>query len=280
MSGTTAAGSWAARLKKNPVTKWFHKGKTPSEPLPATSQQTQIPAQLDPISLEFASGPPNAKFYVSMAKISDKGGNAQQAKLLYQKAETLEPNYLPALLGLARLEDRQGHLDQAIQVYQKAITAHPQDTTALNDLAICYARKNQLETSLDLLEQAVRLKPDKPLYRNNIAKVLTELNRPEEALVHLAVVHPPAIAHYNLGVLLAQRGRKEEATRYLAMATDIDPKMQAARLLLGQLNSNSSLAPVQLAARPGNSNRPMKTVPSTISNLPVGVAPLLLPQVQ
>ncbi len=151
--GSTKADGWATAWKNNPVAKWFSQQKSPTDPLPSDSQQLQVPAKLDPISLGFASDPPNTQLYVSMAEISDKGGNTQQARLLYQKASTLEPDNLPALLGLARLEDRQGRLDEAIQIYQKAITAHPQNTTVLNDLAICYARKNQLETSLDLLSK-------------------------------------------------------------------------------------------------------------------------------
>jgi tetratricopeptide (TPR) repeat protein len=254
--GSTVANGWTTSWKNNPVTNWLSKEKAPKESFQSTSRQQPVPSQLDPISLEFASGPPSAKLYVSMANISDQGGNTDQARLLYQKASSLESDYLPALLGLARLEDRHGRLDDAIPVYQKAITAHPQNTAALNDLAICYARKSQLETSLDLLKQAVRLQPDKPLYRNNIAKVLTELGRQEEALVHLAVVHSPAIAHYNLGVLLAQRGRMEESTRYLAMAADIDPEMQSARALLDQLNLATR---VQLAERPVAARQPIRT---------------------
>ena len=258
---STQPNGWASAWKNNPVAKWFSQKPSSSGAIQSESQQ-QVPSNLDPVSLGFASGPPNAQLYVSMAEISDKGGNPQQARLLYQKARSLEPDNLPSLLGLARLEDRQGQLDKAIEIYQQAITAHPQSTAPLNDLAICYARKNQLEASLGLLEQAVRLQPDKPLYRNNIAKVLTELKRSDEALVHLAVVHSPAVAHYNLGVLLAQRGRTEEATRYLALAEEIDPAMQEARSLLDQLNKDSLSSPnnqVQLATRPNASHQRMET---------------------
>jgi tetratricopeptide (TPR) repeat protein len=285
--GPMSAAWWTNAWEKNPVADWLSKEKKTAATYQSMSQQPQVPKVQDPISLGFASGEPSAQLYVSMAELSDKGGNTDQARELYQKAYSLEPDDLPALLGHARLEDRQGRLDDAIPIYQKAITAHPQNTTLLNDLAICYARKKQLQTSLNLLEQAVQLQPDKLIYRNNIAKVLTEMDRQEEALVHLAVVHPPAVAHYNLGFLLAQRGRMEEATQFLAQATAIDPEMHTARILHDQLNPTvppnstdpvSSDDSVQLAQRQVDTRYPM-TLPVTTSVLPVGISPLSLPPV-
>ncbi len=261
--------------------------------------------KLDPISLGFSqSGPPNAALYLAMAQMSDQGENVDHARSMYQKALSLEPGNLKALMGLARLEDRQGRMQDAVQVYQQAFVAHPKNVQVMNDLALCHARLDQLTWSLQLLEQATQLEPQKALYRNNIAKVLIEMNRLDEASAHQAAVHPPAVAQYNMGVLLNQRGRSEEAARFLTAATHIDPQLQEARTLLSQITSsttqvvdagvsapNDSILPTPMAAGVApagaypttgaiSTGPVMQTIPTETAQVPVGHAPALLPPVR
>ncbi len=262
------------------------------------------PQKHDPISLGFPSGPPNAALYMSMAKLSDQGGNTDHARSMYQKALSLEPNHRDALLGLARLEDRKGQMNEALKIYQQAATAHPQDAKVLNDLALCYARTGQLPASAQLLDQASHLQPQKKLYRNNFAKVLIEMNRVDEALAQMATVHPPAVAHYNMGVLMNERGQPADAIHFLTAATHIDPQLQPAATLLAQLNDNSNQLPpstslatndnilptpmpstTYAAGQPyPTTNSPTPTafqpVPTETAQIPLGNAPILLPPVR
>ncbi|MCA9230345.1 MAG: tetratricopeptide repeat protein [Planctomycetales bacterium] len=281
----------------------------PGMPKAAPQQNPNVvqPEQqkLDPISLGFASGPPNAALYLSMAQLSDQGGNTDHARSMYQRALSLEPSNLKALMGLARLEDREGRLNEALKVYQQALAAHPQNVQVLNDLALCHARAGQLPLSLQLLGHATTLQPQKALYRNNIAKVLIELNRVDEAAAHQAAVHPPAIAQYNMGVLLNDRGRKEEAIRFLTAATHIDPQLAEAKALLAQLSKghtrlveggtsspNDDILPTPMtppAAVAGGAYpttgamavAPVtQTLPPETAQVPIGNSPVLLPPVR
>jgi tetratricopeptide (TPR) repeat protein len=181
---------------------------------------------------EYVPTKESPELFVGMAQMSHRGGNVHQARTLYQKALAMDPNHLDALLGAARMEDREGRLDVALMLYQRAVTAHPNNATAHNDLALCQARRGELIPAHQSLEQAIRLDPRKALYRNNAAKVLVELNQLDQATSHLAAVHPPAIAHYNMGVLLSDRGRDPEASHYLSKALALDPAMEPARELL------------------------------------------------
>jgi tetratricopeptide (TPR) repeat protein len=272
--------------------------KPPQPNAAAQAAQQKTQQKHDPISLGFASGPPTPELYLSMAEMSDRGGNAEHARSMYQRALSMEPNHLDALLGLARLEDREGRMDVALKTYQQAVALHPQNAKALNDLALCYARNGQLPASLKLLDQAVKLQPDKALYRNNIAKVLVEVNRVDEAKSHLSAVHPPAIAHYNMGVLLQQRGRTQEAIRYLTAAVHIDPQLQAARKLLVELQgdapllaSNDGVLPTPLAQSnflagtvPAGGLAAQRTQPQSFpaetAQVPLGHSPMSLPPVR
>jgi tetratricopeptide (TPR) repeat protein len=183
------------------------------------------------------------ELYVGMAQMSHRGGNVQQGRQFYQKALAMDGNHLEALLGAARMEDREGRLDVAQMLYQRAAAAHPNNATALNDLALCLARRGDLAGAGQTLEQAIRLEPGKALYRNNVAKVLVELNQLDQATAHLVAVHPPAVAHYNMGVLLSERGRQGEAVDYLTTAIAIDPNMEPARTMLAGMTPPPTIMP-------------------------------------
>ena len=237
--GPQQPASWTDKLtapfKKNP----FKKNDAPA----AKPKQ-----EVDPLSLAFKSGPTSPQLYVAMAEMAYRGGNADQARQLYQKALSMEPKHLEALLSAARMEDREGRLEVAIGLYDRAAKAHPKNPTALNDLGLCLARKGDLESGRRVLQQAVQLEPRKALYRNNIAKVLIEMNQLQAAAANLEAVHTPAVTHYNMAVLLAQRGRQAEASQALALALAIDPQMEPAKALLAQINpapARQALAPTQ-----------------------------------
>jgi tetratricopeptide (TPR) repeat protein len=195
----------------------------PKQTMPATVAQHTPPTQ------------PSPQLYTAMAEMSQRAGNADQARSLYQKALALDPNDMNALLGAAHMEDRLGRLDVALPLYQRAVNVSPTNAGAINDLALCQARKGDLASAHRALEKAVLLQPQNALYRNNIAKVMVEMNWTDQALGQLSAIHPPAIAHYNMGVLLTERGRRDEAMRFLHTAAAIDPSLAPAKQLLAEL---------------------------------------------
>ncbi|MCG8450786.1 MAG: tetratricopeptide repeat protein [Pirellulales bacterium] len=280
---------------------------TPGSPAGGTPQPqaaTTNPAyqKLDPISLGFSSGPPSADLYLSMAQLSDRGGNTAHARSMYHKTLSIDSKNLEALLGLARMEDRQGQLDEAIRIYRQALASHPQDAKVLNDLALCHARKGELQLSASALEAAIKLQPKKQLYRNNIAKVLIEMNQINPALAHLSAVHSPAVAQYNIGVLLHQRGRNDEATHFLATAAQMDPQLVAANTILAQIKgstnqvvqrtpaTNDHILPTPMTRPDHSAGMPYPStgvspvsrvaVPAETARAPLSNSPILLPAVR
>ena len=256
-------------------------------------------SKLDPIALVNKPGPPSADLYFSLAEMSDQGANAPHARSMYQKALSIDPRHREAMLGLARLEDREGRLPQAIHVYKCAASAYPQDAKIVNDLALCHARNKDLQLSAQLLEKAIKIQPEKKLYRNNIAKVLVEMNHLDAAVSHLSAVHSPAIAHYNMGFLLQQRGRTSEAREYLMSSMKLDPQFGPAHTLIAQLGgaagqlphqrmaSNDHILPTPMAAPtqyggaayPATGVSPITRVPVPVetARAPMGSVPLALP---
>ena len=70
--------------------------------------------------------------------------------------------------------------------------------------------KASLTWRSSISSKAVELQPDRELYRNNIATVLVEVGRSDEAVRQIAAVYGEPIAHYNVGVLLQQQGKRQD----------------------------------------------------------------------
>ena len=156
--------------------------------------------------------------------------------------------------------DRLGNLGEAERFYRLAIAADPTSAAAVNDLALCLARQGQLDSSAKTFMKAIGMRPDKPLYRNNIATVLVEMNLIEDAKSHLLTVYSPSTASYNLGHLLNNRGKKEEAVRQFQAAIAEDPTFAPAQEMI------ASLSPMKLPEyRPTVASTPQPTMAETVT---------------
>jgi tetratricopeptide (TPR) repeat protein len=266
---------------------------------PKTAQpQGMQPAQprTDAISLSVPSGPPSPEFFIFAAQMCERQGDLPQARQNLQRALSMWPGNADVLRAAARMEDRQSNLPLAESLYQQAVTSNPQNAAALNDLGLCLAREGKLEPSLQVLEQAVHLQPDKSLYRNNAATVLVEMRQDQRALGHLAAVHNPAEANFNLGQLLVDRGRPADAVPYFQTALQLNPGLQQAQDALAKLGSPSNLVaqtqaapavtPQQVAPvgpsfcpqQPTYSNGPQLSYPATARTPAAGASSYIPPQ--
>jgi tetratricopeptide (TPR) repeat protein len=160
------------------------------------------------------------------------------------------------LRAAARMEDRLGQLPLAENLYGQALAANPQHAGAHNDLGMCLARQGKLEASIREIDQAVRLEPANQRYRNNAAVVLVEMRQDQQALAHLAAVHPPADAQYNMGQLLVQRGRPQDATPYFTAALEMNPAMQPAYEALVKQGAVAGQVPSVASEQPATNGLP------------------------
>ena len=183
----------------------------------------------DPTSLGTPVSDPNAEFFVSLARLQEGKGSVVRAEDQYRKALEVNSRNLKALMGLARLVDRLGRLDEATELYLQASRHHSKEPAPFNDLALCYAKQGKLNESVAALTRAIELQPYRKLYRNNLATVLVEAGRTDAALQHLIAAHGEAVAHYNLGYLLNQKGLRQPASYHFAKAVELDPSFTEAR---------------------------------------------------
>ena len=226
------------------------------------------PAQprTDAISLSVPTGPPSPEFFIFAAQMCEKQGDLPQARQNLQRALSMWPGNADVLRAAARMEDRQSNLPLAENLYQQAVTANPQNAAALNDLGLCLAREGKLEPSLQVLEQAIHLQPDKSLYRNNAATVLVEMRQDQRALAHLAAVHNPAEANFNLGQLARRSRPPGRCSDVFPNRTAVEPRHATGDRRAGETwraQSNppnfAQQTPVVLRCRNNSSRRPDRT---------------------
>jgi tetratricopeptide (TPR) repeat protein len=140
-------------------------------------------------------------------------------------------------------------------MYQTALQVYPEDAVLLNDVALCYARTEQSDRALAALQRAVELNPSSTLYRNNMAAVLVEANRSAEAVPLLAQTYGTAVAHYNVGYLLHQRGEDQAAVDHFSAALEVNPSLTPARSMLNRLAPQLGKRPMR-SRSPDNSRQP------------------------
>jgi tetratricopeptide (TPR) repeat protein len=189
----------------------------------------------DSIALGTPISPATPQYYIALAQASERQGQIVQARAQIQQGLAKWPKDIEILRAAARMEDRQNQLPVAENLYRRACTANPQHAGTINDLGLCLARQGKFEQSVQLFEQAIQLQPDKALYRNNAATVLVQIRQDQRALAHLSAVHGSAVANYNLGKLLVDRGRPHESIIYFQSAAELDPSMEAAHMAIAQL---------------------------------------------
>ncbi len=189
------------------------------------------------VSNQYAQVQPQAgQGTLAAARQAENRGMNAEAKRLYEIALQHAPDDRLALLSYARMLHRLGEFEASIGLYNRLLSVHRNDPVAMNDLSLCYARQGNMQQALALLAGAVSLQPESKRYRNNIAKLLIEVNRKEEAFSHLEHAHGGAIAHFNMGSMLHQRGRDREALDYLRAAVEMDPSLTPAIDLLAELD--------------------------------------------
>jgi hypothetical protein len=87
------------------------------------------------------------------------------------------------------------------------------------------------------------------------------MRQDQRALAHLSAAHAPAEANYDLGQLLVQRNRPQDAAKYFQAALNIDPAMQPAQAALAQLNSSAPGQQPTTVAQNMGAPRPSEITP-------------------
>lgn len=131
------------------------------------------------------------------------------------RASTTEERAIDMQLAVARSLEREGTLDRAASIYRYILEVQPKNAEAAHRLAVVYGRQGRLQESLELFDGAARRRPNDADLSCDRGYTLYQLGQIADAerefrrTIEIAPEH--ARAHNLLGLLLAQRGAREEA---------------------------------------------------------------------
>lgn len=148
-------------------------------------------------------------------------GRLREALLLFHGEEMLAPN-TELFTETARVYARLGVADSAGIYFEKAIALDSTNATAWMWYGQLFDETGDLERALGYSRTGLRLKPDNTDYQYIVGSQLYRLGQVEEAIPYLKAAADRRPSHhgaqYNTGQALLRLGRPDEADVYLARA--------------------------------------------------------------
>lgn len=190
-----------------------------------------------------ATLPTDTAVLTNLGDVYLRKGDVYKAKIVLQRAMTIDPDLPDATvyLGLASL--RAGDFAAAEASFRYAINVQPDFATAHNDLASILASEGHYREAEFHLQKAIAIAPADAQVRHNYGMFLARIGSPDRALAELreAVrLEPTAIPlRLDLGDLLVRTGDGQQAEREFRAAIALDREDGGAHLRLGSLLSQN-----------------------------------------
>jgi tetratricopeptide (TPR) repeat protein len=161
--------------------------------------------------------PDSARVHQLKAEVLEAKERRADAEKEYAAALAVKPDLLEALLGLAKLQRIRLACDEARFLYQRAETIRPTFDAAYG-LGVCHSYLQNDELAVTQFEQAVQRNPAAAVAWGGLGTSLVKLGRTSEGIAKLqrAIALAPGMdeAHYMLGMAYQSSGdtiRAQEA---------------------------------------------------------------------
>jgi tetratricopeptide (TPR) repeat protein len=223
-----ASGSWLTRL-------W---NSEPERPVPPE-------AVVDDSELDNPE-----RLHLTYARWQEDLGNHHEARKSYEQVLELDPRNAQAVLGLARIDQAAGRTQQAEQGFQKAVQLKPREPAPLAELGQFYASQNRWKEAIATLQMAASLAPNEPAYQHYLAATVARSGDSAAAIPLFTKAVGEAEAYYNVGCILYEQGRLDQAERYFHQALSKRPDLEPARKMLAEVRRQDSTATSVATAPP------------------------------
>lgn len=222
----------------------------------------QAAASATPGSPEFSSGDElknPIKVHLAYALWNEQEGNKIEARKSYDSVLKKQPKNIEALLGLARLDINLNRMSDAEEKLHKAQKIAPKSPEVAAALSNFYSVQQDWPRALEHMQNARRLSPYDPAYAHQLAIIQAKSGDLTTALSNFTEAVGAAEAHYNLAVLLKERGDVAAAEQHLEKALSINAELPQARRLLSSIrekqNESKNIASSPSSSHGTNINR-------------------------
>jgi tetratricopeptide (TPR) repeat protein len=213
------------------------------------------------------TGPQVADVQIAMAQTLEEGGTPKQAAAIYTQALKKDPKRADACLRLAILCDKEGKFEESAHWYDQAASLAPDDPEVYANRGYGLYLQQQWAVAEKNLREAIRLDPDHRRYHNNLGLVLARRGRYQEALGEFSLAGcSEAEARVNLGHALTLEHRWQEATEQYLFALKRDPSCARARQGMDRINL--LLARLKAGPQPGRNSNGDAEIVRTAATMP------------
>ena len=195
--------------------------------------------------------------YDALGMVATERGDLDQAIKYFSKSLEIRPSYGNALQNLAGTEHncgvawaRQGDWEAAIKHYRRALELQPRNAEFHYNLEIALYAKRAISEAEEHLAEAVRYQPKHFNAQRDLGSLLAQQGRLEEAAEHYLAanrVHVDPIIYFNLGEVMYHQGKSKEAIGYYAQALKLAPNYTEARRSLDLLLPKVDAADLSIA---------------------------------
>ena len=193
----------------------------------ALFQQGKSEEAVGALEKALAVDPKHWKAHNNMALASIDIGELEIAEAHYR--ESLAIKQQPTIYNdLGFVLERQGLHEEAAEAYSKALELDPESSVAHYNLGSSLTRRGEFAAAEPHFRAVLEKAPNSQAY-TGLGIVLWEQDRADEAVASMraAIEADPdnATAHDQLGKMLLQQGKLEEARKELAQAKALNPKL-------------------------------------------------------
>jgi tetratricopeptide (TPR) repeat protein/predicted Ser/Thr protein kinase len=169
-------------------------------------------------------------------------GDYREALKYYKRAITIYPLNVATHSEIGTCYTKLKQYPEAIEAYKQAIAIEPDYTVAIGALGGIYYSEGRYDDALGMYEKVIKIRPDAQTYRN-IGNLLDDMRRHEEAIVAFknAIKTNPkdALAYSDLGYVYSKLNLVDEAIKTFEKAREIDPNCAFAYNNLGSFYYDS-----------------------------------------
>jgi serine/threonine-protein kinase len=161
-----------------------------------------------------------------LGEIEEAAGRVDQARAHFEAVLAIQPDLVPARLGLARLLDLEQRWDEAEAACLGIVRDCPDDWRAFNRLGLIRFHRGDYEGCVEPWSRVTELVPDSSQGHLNLGSAMYHLDRLADAVVayrRALDIQPEPQALTNLGTALFYDDRHEEAVSALERAAAMHP---------------------------------------------------------
>jgi tetratricopeptide (TPR) repeat protein len=200
--------------------------------------ETNMPTIEPNTSFETVKDPPiNADTRFAAGQLAETRGMTDQAIKQYDEALRLNPKHQGALFRLAVIETQFKEYPQAIQTWKTYVSATNESAASYANLGFCYELAGDPNEAEAAYLRGISRDPKEQTCRVNYGLMLAARAETDEAMEQFTTVLTPAEAHYNLGSVFEQQGRKEQAKVEYRKALALDPNLADAQKRLDAMKN-------------------------------------------